>query len=148
MNTKNPIYDASGRPLFACGGNKAWRTHDLGGYQVSMEWVDGEPAMVIWSTLNREFGYAICLSSIGKYATPEGKPNEEGVTELAKALPDFGREISRLELHRLVDIVLRYAPELILMPPAPIDVLKADLRAPIWDVTEKINHKTVAEVSI
>lgn len=148
MNTKFPLYDSSGRLLFAVGGAQAWKTHDCHGYNVSMEWVDGEPAMVIWSRLAPDFGFAICLSSVGKYATPEGKPNQEGVDALAMALPDFGREICARELHRLVDIVLRYVPELIAMPPTPRDVRKADAGGAIWDVTQKANDKTISEASI
>lgn len=149
MNTEKPILDASGRFIYKVGGDQAWRVHDAGDYVVSMEWVDKQPAMVIWSKRRPDFAFAICLSSIGKYATPEGKPNPEGVEELAMALPDFGRAIERSELHRLVDVVLRYTSELIAMPPAPSEVLKEDLRNPLWEVTEKDvqTGKTISEIA-
>ncbi len=151
MNTQNPLLDAQGRQIFHVGGEKAWRIHDAGDYFVSMEWVDGAPAMIIVSKRRPDFAFAICLSSIGKYATPEGRPNPEGVGELALALPDFGRALERTELHHLVDIVMRYTSELILMPPVPIEVLRADRPAQkLWEVTEKDAHtgQTISEATI
>src|SRR3546814_16230088 len=89
--------------------------------------VDAEPAMVIWSKRGPDFAIAICLSSIGKYATPEGRPNQEGANELAKALPDFGRAIWQMELSHLLDIVMRYQPELTGLHTAPLEVFRSSL---------------------
>ncbi|HEY9545271.1 MAG TPA: hypothetical protein VIR56_04645, partial [Solimonas sp.] len=108
-----------------------------------------EPAMVIWSKRGPDFAIAICLSSIGKYATPEGRPNQEGANELAKALPDFGRAISQMELSHLLDIVMRYTPELIGMPPAPLEVFQSSLPDPILELTAKNERgQVIHEVSI
>jgi hypothetical protein len=149
MNVQQPILGASGRPFYCMGGNSAWRTHDAGDYAVSLEWVENEPAMVIWSKRGGESAFCICLSSVGKYATPEGLPNEEGVLELAKALPEFGRAITRLELHHLVDVVLCYVPELILMPPVPPEIREAAKPDPLMEITEVDERgKVTREVSI
>jgi hypothetical protein len=150
MNINKPILGADGRPFYCLGGMQAWRTHDAGDYIVSLEWVENEPAMVIWSKRGAAFAFVICLSSIGKYATPEGDPNPEGANELARALPDFGRAIERTELHHLVSIILRYTPELILMPPMPREVWEADNRDdPFLEVTTKDERgKVIAEVEI
>lgn len=151
MNTKNPIRDAHGRSLFAIGGAQAWKTHEAGDYRVSMEWIDGEPGMVIWSAhASRDFAFAICLSSAGKYATPSGSLTEEGADELARALPALGREINRRELVALADVVLRYIPELIAMPPAPLEIRRSDLVRPLLEVEERdrATDKTLSHVSI
>lgn len=150
MNTNNYILDAQGRQLFSIGGPHAWRIHDAGEYIASMEWVDGEPAMILVAKSRMGFAYAICLSSIGMYALPNGKPNPEGVEDLAKSLPDFGKALERAELHRLVDIVLRYTSELIAMPPTPREVQLADASRPLWEVThvDPQTERAIKEVTI
>lgn len=152
MNTQNPVHDAQGRPLFQIGGDTSYNTHDCGEYQVSMEWDETEPMMVIWSATRgrSDFALAICLSSVGKYATPEGNLNVEGATELAKCLPLFGRDIDQSNLHRLADVVLRYVPELILMPPRPRSAALEDQRGPLLEVTEvnRDSGKVIRETSL
>src|SRR3546814_19590646 len=99
---------------------RSTRTDTLFPYTTLFRYVDAEPAMVIWSKRGPDFAIAICLSSIGKYATPEGRPNQEGANELAKALPDFGREISQMELSHMPVIAMLSPPALLDMPPAPL----------------------------
>lgn len=150
MQVKSPVLDAQGRTLYQIGGPNAWRMHDAGEYNVSMEWHENEPCMVLVAKSRPEFAFAICLSSIGKYATPEGGPNEEGLNELAKALPDFGKALERSELHRLLDIVLRYTPALIGMPPTPKAVREAQSGGAMLEITEKDkgSGKVLKEVTI
>ena len=150
MDRNNYILDASGKQMFAVGGRNAYATHDAGQYIVSTEWFENEPAMFIWSKIKPMFAFGICLSSIGKYAEPDGRPNAEGVEELALALPDFGKAMERSELHRLIDVVLRYTPELIAMPPVPLSVRREDAGGALWEVTEKDDKtgRTISEASI
>jgi len=152
VNTKYPVHDAQGRPLFQIGGGNAYRTHDCGEYQVSMEWDETEPMMVIWSSkINRnDFALGICLSSIGKYATPEGTLNQEGANELALCLPCFGKDLTKENLNKLADVVLRYTPELIAMPPKPRDVALDDLKRPLLEVEEisRDSGKRIREVTL
>src|SRR3546814_20228306 len=49
----------------------------------------------------------------------------------------FGRAISQMELSHLLDIVMRYTPELIGMPPAPLEVFQSSLPDPILELTAK-----------
>lgn len=149
MRTDQYLLDGAGRQLFPYGGPNSYNIHNLAEYRVVMDWVDRQPAMIIASHLRPEFAFIICLSSIGKYATPEGKPNSEGVEELAKALPEFGKTLERAPLHRLVDIVLRYTSELIGMPPEPRSHALAEGK-PLWEVTEKDRQtgKVISEATI
>jgi len=136
VNTEFPLLDPDGRPRFALGVT-AFRTFAAPPYTVALDWVEDEPAMVLW-TANAERGaaFAICLSSIGKYALPDGKPNPEGVTELYRSLPDFGRARTEAELRFLTDIVLRYTPDLLHMPPQPRDVALHAKREAMFEITE------------
>jgi hypothetical protein len=149
------VVGASGRALFGVGGENAWRTHEFKGYRVSLEWDenDGEPMLLIWSATNfleREVGvFGIGLSSAGKYASPDGKPTEACFVECAAALPTLGKAMLPIELHPLVDVVMRFIPDLILMPPAPRALRLAAKGEALMDITQVDNHgKTISEASI
>lgn len=153
--TQSLVVGASGRALFGVGGDNAWRTHEFKGYRVSLEWdeSDGEPMMLIWPAhtfLEREVGvFGIGRSSASKYATPEGKPTEECFVECAAALPTLGKAMLPIELHPLVDVVMRFIPDLILMPPCPRHVRLSAKGEALMDITQVDNRgKTISEVSI
>lgn len=126
MNLKQSlVVGASGRALFGVGGENAWRTHEYKGYCVSLEWdeSDGEAMLLIWPAttfLEREVGvFGIGRTSAVKYANPDGSPTEECAYECAMALPTLGKNVLRMEVITLMDVVMRFLPDLILMPPAP-----------------------------
>lgn len=150
---KSLVVSSTGQSMFGVGGASAYATHEMKGYAISLEWDanDGEPVMLIWSGFGTIGSgvFGICLSSAGKYADPSGAPTEEGIANCAAALPTLGRALLNIEVHTLVDVVMRYIPELILMPPAPKSVrLDAKGRA-LFDVTQQdINGRVVSEVSI
>lgn len=130
MNLNQSILvSPAGRPMFGVGGESAMSTHEYKGYTVSLEWdeTDGEPLMLIWSSFTgRELGvFGICLSSAGKYADPSGKPTRECFIECWKSLPTLGRNQIDMECFTLIDVVIRFIPDLVMMPPAPRAMRKA-----------------------
>ena len=92
MNINNALVDAFGRDVYTFGGPTAYKTETFKGYCVSLEWFQGnrstEPMLVVWpASAGRHSGaWGICLSSVGKYATPEGKPTAEAFIEAADVL--------------------------------------------------------------
>lgn len=154
MNRDNLIVSATGRPLTKVGDN-FWRQYHAGDYCVSLEWLcegrEVEPIMAIWSKHGGAGAgvFGICLSSIGKYADPSGKPTREAFLECWKALPTLGRAQIDMEVYRLLDLILRHTPDLIAMPPAPREVRIAEAGQPLLEVTRRDeNGKTLAEVVI
>lgn len=146
MNTKAHQWLEATRAGFSSNGI-AWDWHDVGPYMIVMDWVDGEPAMVLTTRTGRS-SFAICLSSIGKYADPSGVPNPEGVRELWRALPELGREQTESELRYLTDAVLRYTPQLIGMPPEPRAVQVAG-KSPLVEIEHvDENGKRLSEVAM
>ena len=139
--------------MFGVGGDTAFATHDYKGYVVSLEWdeVDGEPVMLMWSAAaGRESGvFGICLSSAGKYADPNGQPTNEGLAECIRALPLLGRAQLPMELNNVMDVVMRFMPDLLRMPPAPRVLRLRAKGKPVLDVTQQDrNGRTVSEASI
>lgn len=152
-NLHQRVLGPTGRELFAVGGTKSHAQHEYRGYAVSLEWIDGEPAMVIWPTRagsDTETGaFAICLSSAAVYADPSGKPTDECFMRCAMALPDLGKALLRIELNLLVDVVMRFMPDLLAMPPAPKAVRLADKGEALWEITQRDqNNKTISEAQV
>ena len=154
MNLKQSlVVTAAGQAMFGLGGSNSHATHEMKGYVISLEWdeTDGEPVMLVWSALSGQNAgvFGICLSSAGKYADPSGKPTNEGLTELAKALPLLGRGLTQIELYALTDVVMRFIPDLIRMPPAPRALRKAAKGQAYMDITQKDSRgRVISEVSM
>jgi hypothetical protein len=154
VNLDNLILSPTGRPVHKIGDN-AWAQYTAGDYCVSLEWYieprETEPIMVIWSTRGgRGSGaFGICLSSIGKYADPSGKPTREAFLECWHALPTLGRNQLDMEVFALLDVILRHTPDLIRMPPAPLAVRRAEAGEALLEITAKDEHgKTIDEALV
>ena len=152
MNLNTPLVGANGGPIYSVGGPSAFKTYERRGFNVSFEWVEGEPCMLIWSVRGMDAGvFGIALSSAAKYADPSGKPTRECFKECRSALIEvMGGSGIDIEVYALVDVVLDGMNTLLTMPPAPLDVRLADRPAPIWEITEidKDSGKTIRESTI
>ena len=151
MNLDNPILSSDGGRYFAVGGPTAFKTFEHRGYHCSLEWVDGEPAMLIWSSRGgMDAGvFGICLSSAAKYADPSGAITPAGYMEIIRALPVLGKPMLEIEANTLRDCVLLWMPDLLHMPACPSFVREADRPDAIWEITHKDqNGKTLSEASI
>jgi hypothetical protein len=114
--------------------------------------------MVIWPEVaEREGGaWAICLSSIGAYCHIDdngrvtGTPTRYAQTQAAQVLVEqFDRAPLTVDVMTLLDVVMRFAPDLIVgVPPAPMEVRRARLQNPLLEVTRLENGRKVAEASI
>jgi len=147
------VLGPNGRPMFGLGGARSYAQREAKGYTVSLEWIEGEPAMVIWPSRaggDADVGaFAICLSSAAVYADPSGKPTEECFLRCAMALPDLGKAMLHIELHALVDVVMQFMPDLLTMPPAPRAVRQADRGEALWEITQQDQDgKTISEATV
>ncbi len=155
MNLNPNVLDVAGRELYSVGGEQSYATYTEGDYIVSLEWFSGrkssEPMMAIWNARGGfDAGvFGICLSSIGKYADPSGAPAPTAYAAVAEALPTLGRAMLTIEIHRLLDVILKRTPDLIAMPPAPLSVRRADAGEALWEVERKdASGKTVQEAAV
>jgi hypothetical protein len=153
MHLNALIVSPTGRPLTKVGdiAHKQFRS---GNYNVSIEWLsegrECEPVMAIWSPTSQDGGvFAICLSSIGKYADPSGGPTRQAFMEAWKALPTLGRAQIDLEVFALMDVILRHTPDLINCPPMPPAARLDEAPAPLLEITTKDQDgRTLSEVVV
>lgn len=164
----SPIQTPDGRPIFSMGGPNAWKTAEHRGYCVSLEWVGGDRrnpsrVMCIWPATNvfvpGEGNGAWCIGQraitdfvqFDKNGKCTGSVSHYAVWEALKAMPIMGKDPNdRQALYALLDVLVKFAPELVLMPPAPRHVKRA-LEAPaLWDVTrmDKASGKVLDEREI
>lgn len=154
MNLNTLILSPTGRPVHKFG-DLTYRQFESKSYTVSIEWHQEarscEPIMCIWSRAGgRGAGvFGICLSSIAKYADPDGGPSRIGILECWRAMPTLGRQGLDIEVFELMDVILKHTPDLIACPPAPPAVRRAEAAPALLEITQKdINGKTHSEVTV
>ncbi len=162
-----PILDPSGLPVFRAGGTKAWRQHKHRGYVVSLEWAGNfrraNGVMVIWP----EYNVLLTKTSpgmwvIGRRAITEfvgfdangkctGSASEHCYRECLAALDVLGKDRNDKQAFlALVDTVIKFAPELVLMPATPKELRKQMRGESLWDITavDTKTGKTIAQGEI
>jgi hypothetical protein len=153
----SPILTPDGRPIFSMGGNQAWKVRSHRGFVVSLEYVGtgrkSYAAMVIWPESNvvvaGEGGGAWCISRrvitdfVGFNADGKctGGPSEHLIREARLSLNTLGKDINdKQALLALVDAVVTYAPDLVLMPATPKAIKQQLDTEPIWEVKASIKE--------
>lgn len=164
----SPVLGPQGEPVFLAGGRHAWKTHEFKGFVVSLEWVGrnsrrAQACMVIWPQTNVFVpGASRGMWVIGRRAISEfvgftssdkatGGPSEHCWREARQALPMLGKDIDdKAALHALVDTVVRFAPDLVMMPATP-RVVRDDLNGEaMWEVvaSNKNTGKVISEAEV
>ena len=153
----SPILTPDGRPIFSAGGEQAYKVYEHRGYIVSLEWVGrghkSYAAMVIWPASNifvaGEGTGMWCISRrvisefVGFNADDKctGGPSEHLVREARLALGTLGKDVNDQQaLLALVDAVVTYAPDLVLMPATPKSVKQQLDDAAMWEVKASIKE--------
>ncbi len=158
MDLNTRIVNAHGRQVFNYGGALCYAEHTYRGYDVVLDWFVGarstEPCMFIRDEkAGHDHGtLGVCLSSIGAYVDPDTPSNAApgAFFRCVEQLDCLGKARIPMEANLLLDVIQRYASELILMPPTPRDVVRDAQPAPIIDVhiTHEDSGKTHSQVSI
>lgn len=163
----SPVLSPSGEPMFSAGGGEAYKVATKHGYVVSLEWINiGKhirAAMCIWPASNvfvTGEGQGIwtitrnCISEFVGFNKDDkctGGASEHCFREAKLAMPLLGKDPNdKGALHELVDVVVAFAPELVLMPATPKHVRKK-LEAPaMWEVkaTIKESGKVLHEAEV
>lgn len=152
MRLDTPVLDGvGGAAYYKVGGPDALRTFEHKGFRGALQWVDGEPALLIWSAREGwDSGVmGICLGAAYRYADPDGKPTAYCFRMAMGNLPMMGLAQLEIEKRALVDCIMLWLPDLLHMPPQPVDMRKAERGPALVDVThEDQNGRRLGEASI
>lgn len=167
-----PILSASGRAVFSVGGKHAWNTHTHAGFNVSLEWVSNvkhrkNPPRVlcIWRAGNVlhpanendgiwTIGQRSAVFFVGFNAQTgacNGSVNQQAMPEVIEGLRVMGFDATdKARVTALCDVLVRYLPDLMRMPPAPRSVRNELAPMAMFDVEHinKSSGKTISEGSV
>ena len=128
------------------GGEKAWKQRVVGDVVLSYQWVNEEPAMVLFAK-NPPIGagaYIIGLSAIHKYVNSDGYPNVDYlIPQATEAARHIGLGTLAISVRNVADAILDGAEDLVRMPPEPQGLNEEKLREAIGKATIKVDGTTI-----
>lgn len=128
------------------GGARAWKVQKVGDIIRSYQWVNKEPAMVLYPARRRSLengAFAICLSAAFKYDDVRYL-----VQQSIQAAKVMGMDESKYTIHRIGTAIHDGLLDLIKMPPEPTwhkDLDKGDV---IAELEIRADGKTIKEHEI
>lgn len=134
------------------GGAKAWKVRQHGDIAVSFQWVNEEPAMILFParrSLPGAGAYVICLSAAFKYANSKtGAPTPFLVQASVMAAKQLGfTATDTFAARKIAEVIVDSLPDLIDMPPEPQQFNQEQTRA-IGEMVIKIDGQTVHEAEV
>ena len=128
------------------GGEKAWKVRDKGDFAVSFQWVNEEPAIVLFPT-RKGVGlgaFVLCLSALHNYVNSDGYPvTDYLISQSMKAAKVMGFSGLGFEVKRIADAILDSAEDLLAMPPEPVGINEKQRNEAIGEATIKVDGKTI-----
>lgn len=139
------------------GGERAWRVFRKGDIAVALHWINGEPAMVLFPAamtegkVRRIVPFVVPLAVLHEYVRSDGHPNLmralQGATDAARCL---GMTPELSVVHRIIDLIVEAAPDLVAMPPEPVALAQEREQAGpvVGELTLKDGGRTVVETEV
>jgi len=133
------------------GGEKAWATRRNGEIGVSLEWMNGEPHMILFPTNGHPDkgagAFCIPIDSAWKYVHSDGHPNYEYIASQAPiACQMMGLVESKQRVYRIAETIADNMGDLLKMPPEPVS--QQEKPAPVGEMTIKLDGETVHEEEV
>jgi hypothetical protein len=130
------------------GGKQAYLQRITGDIVSSYQWVNEEPAMILWPAIRRTIGggaYVICLSSAFKYTDQKYL-----IQQAVIAARQIGMDETSFTIRRIADVILDGLGDLLAMPPTPRDWKDKEIAENIGELLIKVDGETIAhrEVSV
>jgi len=134
------------------GGNRAWKVRKHGDIGVSFQWVNGDPAMILFpaaKSLPGAGAYVIPIDSAHKYAdSVTGAPTHWLIQQSLVAAAQLGfAGTDTFAARKIADVIVDSMPDLIGMPPEPQSFNEARAAA-IGEMAIKMDGRTIHEADI
>jgi hypothetical protein len=122
------ILGPTARPYVSLGGEFAYSVRRVGELCISHQYVNTEPAMIIWSATRKAGAFAICLSAAHQYTE-----DEYLVFQAMSAAHQIGYSPKdKSVVGKIADLILSGLDDLVRMPPEPtIAVSRREQRAEV-----------------
>lgn len=152
----SPLVAPTGEPVFTAGGRHAWKVAEYRGYVASLEWARRRRKMlamlVIWPASNvftrpdapTPGMWAISRNVITEFVGFDkdgkctGSASQHCFREALEAMSLLGKDRNDKQAFlALVDVVVKFAPELVGMPVAPAWVKEETKGLAMWEVAAK-----------
>lgn len=151
--------DGTGLPKFQMAAETVHAQYTCRGYVVTLGWVldpdNGRADAAVTIFPERRFedagAWVVTRKGVMKMCDEHNRPTLHCLEEAAKALPILGYDITKTEISRLVDVLMAYVDDLVLMPVPPLAIQLVLQGDPIWDVTvhaKDNRNKVLRETSI
>lgn len=147
---RSTLLHASGREMVALGVN-SFRIFRKGDLIVELKWVNEEPVMLLYKqTLGtNSTAYMLEHKDAYQYAQSDGNATKDMVIRLAaNAARALGAEHDKDTRIRIMDAILNFMPDLLMMPPPPKQIVLADQPTGENELSVKVNGVTVAEAMV
>jgi hypothetical protein len=135
------------------GGEKAWKVFRAqGSLAVSLQWLNGEPAMFVYPLLKRPGAkppgaFVVPLDTAYRYVKSNGHPDLDVIIPAAYRAAEVMQILATpAAIRHIVDAVCDAIPDLLAMPPEP--VAHAPEPEPVGDLSLKIDGQTVLERAV
>jgi len=134
------------------GGAKAWKVRQHGDIAVAFQWVNEEPAMILFParrSLPGAGAFVIAISAAFKYADSKtGAPTPYLVQASVQAAGQLGfSKTDTFAARKIAEVIVDGLPDLIDMPPEPQQLTQAQTHA-IGEMVIKIDGETIHEAEV
>lgn len=134
------------------GGAKAWKVRQHGDIAVSFQWVNEEPAMILFparKSLPGAGAFVIALSAAFKYADARtGGPTPYLIQGSVMAAKQLGfSPTDTFAARKIAEVIVDSLPDLVDMPPEPQQFTQEQTQA-IGEMAIKIDGQTVHEAEV
>lgn len=134
------------------GGDKAWKIKQYGDVVASFQWVNEEPALILFPRSKKAFtrgAFVIGLSAIHQYVNSDGYPNTEYlIPQSAKAAEFLGMDQTQFSVNMIADAILDSAEDLVRMPPEPVGMTEKQHNATVGEALIKVDGRTILDEEI
>ena len=131
------------------GGEKAWKQYIKGDVVVNFQWINGEPAMILFPKVKRTLdagAFAICLSAAFQYVKSDGYPDlDYMIPQCAKAAKVMGMDATTHTIRRICDAILDGMEDLLKMPPERPKSHMEENKDVIGEAVIKAGGRTIME---
>lgn len=148
---RSTLLHASGQKMVALGINY-YRIFRKGDLVVELKWVDEEPVMLLYKMVlgANSPAYMIEHKDAFQFATSKGDATKKLVVDLCdQAARAINCEHDHHTKIRIIDAILNFMDDLLMMPPAPKEIALADAPTNGTDeLSVKVNGQVVAEAMV